>query len=61
MSAPGAAKVATGDFYRIDQFGNGQVGIYRLPNGSYALRLENFPNDWSWEHAYWSDLKVVSE
>jgi hypothetical protein len=26
-----------------------------------ALRLENFPNDWDWEHAYWSDLKVVSE
>jgi len=26
-----------------------------------ALRLENFPNDWEWEHAYWSDLKVVSD
>jgi hypothetical protein len=26
-----------------------------------ALRLENFPNDWEWEHAYWSDLRVVSE
>ena len=26
-----------------------------------ALRLENCPNDWSWEHAYWSDLKIISE
>jgi hypothetical protein len=26
-----------------------------------GLRLENFPNDWAWEHAYWSDLKVISE
>lgn len=26
-----------------------------------ALRLENFPNNWSFEHAYWSDLVVVSE
>jgi hypothetical protein len=42
MTAPGATKVATGDFYRIDQFGDGQVAIYRLPNGTYALRLENF-------------------
>jgi hypothetical protein len=42
MAAPGATKLVTGDFYRIDQFGEGQVAIYRLPNGSYALRLENF-------------------
>jgi hypothetical protein len=26
-----------------------------------ALRLENFPTEWEWEHAYWSDLKVVSD
>ncbi len=26
-----------------------------------ALRLENFPNNWEWEHAYWSDVKVVSD
>ena len=26
-----------------------------------ALRLEDFPNDWDWEQAYWSDLKVVSD
>lgn len=26
-----------------------------------ALRVENFPNDWSWEHAYWSDLVITSE
>jgi hypothetical protein len=26
-----------------------------------ALRLENFPNNWEWEHAYWSDLKITSE
>jgi hypothetical protein len=26
-----------------------------------ALRLENFPNDWQWEHAYWSDFAITSE
>ena len=26
-----------------------------------ALRLENYPNNWEWEHAYWSDLKITSD
>jgi hypothetical protein len=26
-----------------------------------ALRLEDFPNDWDWEYAYWSDLTITSE
>lgn len=26
-----------------------------------ALRVENFPNDWSWEHGYWSDFVITSE
>jgi hypothetical protein len=26
-----------------------------------ALRLEDFPNDWEWEYAYWSDLAITSE
>jgi hypothetical protein len=42
MTSSGATKVATGNFYRIDQFGDGTVTLYRLANGSYALRLENF-------------------
>lgn len=42
MSAPGAAKVASGTFYRIDQFGDGQATVYRLPDDRYALRLDNF-------------------
>lgn len=42
MNAPGAAVVATGSLYRIDQVGTGTVNIYRLPDGSRALRLENF-------------------
>lgn len=42
MAAPGASAVATGDFYRIDQFGDGKVAVYRLADGSYALRLEDF-------------------
>ena len=42
MTAPGARTLATGEFYRIDQTGTGQVHIYRLPDGSHALRLENF-------------------
>jgi hypothetical protein len=42
MTSAGAEKLATGSFYRIDQFGDGTVTIYRLPSGSYALRLEGF-------------------
>ena len=26
-----------------------------------ALRLEDFPNNWAWEYAYWSELKITSE
>lgn len=26
-----------------------------------ALRLEDFPNDWAWEFAYWSDIVIASE
>lgn len=42
MNAPGATVVSTGSLYRIDQVGTGTVNIYRLPDGSRALRLENF-------------------
>jgi hypothetical protein len=42
MTAPGAAVVAKGDFYRVDQVGQGTATIYRLPSGTYALRLDNF-------------------
>lgn len=42
MTAPGAGAVATGSFYRIDQVGTGTVTIYRLADGTYALRLDNF-------------------
>lgn len=26
-----------------------------------ALRVENFPTDWNFEHAYWSDFAITSE
>lgn len=26
-----------------------------------SIRLENVPNNWEWEHAYWHDLKVTYE
>ncbi len=26
-----------------------------------ALRVENFPTDWAFEHAYWSDFTITSE
>ena len=26
-----------------------------------SLRLEDFPNDWNFEHAYWSDLVISSQ
>ena len=42
MTAPGAVKVASGDFYRVDQVGRGRVVIYRLPDGRHALRLQGF-------------------
>jgi len=42
MTAPGAARLATGSFYRIDQTGTGTVTLYRLPDNTYALRLEDF-------------------
>jgi hypothetical protein len=42
MNAPGASVTSSGDFYRIDQVGQGTVSIYRLAGGTWALRLENF-------------------
>lgn len=42
MTAPGAVAVSTGSFYGIDQEGSGRVTLYRLADGSYALRLDNF-------------------
>jgi hypothetical protein len=42
MTAPGASAVSKGDFYRIDQVGQGTATIYRLPTGTYALRFDNF-------------------
>jgi hypothetical protein len=42
MTAPGSAVLASGTFYGIDQQGQGTARIYRLPDGSTALRLENF-------------------
>lgn len=42
MTAPGATAVFTGTFYAVDQDGHGTVTIYRLADGSYALRLDNF-------------------
>ncbi|HTJ76241.1 MAG TPA: DM13 domain-containing protein [Acidimicrobiales bacterium] len=42
MTSPGASVVAKGDFYRVDQVGQGTVTIYRLPSGTYALRLDDF-------------------
>ncbi len=42
MTAPGAVAVATGSFYRIDQVGTGMVTVYRLADGTYALRLDDF-------------------
>ncbi|HUR24212.1 MAG TPA: DM13 domain-containing protein [Acidimicrobiales bacterium] len=42
MSAPGTKVLATGDFYRMDQTGQGTVTLYRLADGSHALRLDDF-------------------
>lgn len=42
MSAPGSALLSSGTFYGIDQQGQGTARIYRLPDGTSALRLDNF-------------------
>ena len=42
MSAPGAMAVAAGSLYRVDQVGTGTVTVYRLADGTYALRLHDF-------------------
>ena len=42
MTAPGARPVLTGSLYRIDQVGSGTVTVYRLADGSHAVRLDNF-------------------
>lgn len=42
MEDPEAEVVAWGTFYDIDQTGRGEVIIYRLPDDSYALRLDEF-------------------
>lgn len=40
MSATTA--MASGSFYRVDQVGLGTASLHRLPDGRYALRLEDF-------------------
>lgn len=42
MSASGASVVAGGTLYRVDQVGTGAVIVYRLADGTYALRLDDF-------------------
>ncbi len=42
MTAPGTVTVASGEFYRLDQAETGRVTIYRLEDGSHALRLDDF-------------------
>jgi len=42
MTAPGAVRVSSGTFYRIDQTGTGTVTLYHLADGTYALRLDDF-------------------
>lgn len=42
MTAPRAATVATGSFYRITQVGVGKAVVYRLANDRFAIRLQGF-------------------
>lgn len=42
MSEPGAEVVSRGSFYDIDQTATGGFAIYRLADGSQAIRLEDF-------------------
>lgn len=42
MTAADTVAVATGSFYDMDQTGRGTAVVYRLADGSHALRLEEF-------------------
>jgi hypothetical protein len=42
MTQPGAKAVATGSFYGVEQTGVGRMTVYRLADGRFALRLEDF-------------------
>jgi hypothetical protein len=42
MEAEGAEVVASGDFYPIDERGEGRAVLHELPSGRLALRLEGF-------------------
>ncbi len=42
MGDPSTEVAATGSFYRMDQSGTGTVTIFRLADGSHALRLDDF-------------------
>lgn len=42
MRGPGATRIATGRFERIDQTGQGRLVLYRLADGRRALRLSGF-------------------
>ncbi len=42
MRTKGARVIASGSFYRIDQFTQGRVTVYRLSGHRYALRLSGF-------------------
>lgn len=42
MTSLASKVVASGSLYNVDQSGSGNVTFYMQPDGSYALRLENF-------------------
>jgi hypothetical protein len=42
MTDPTTALASTGSFYGMDQSGTGTVSIYRLSDGTHALRLDDF-------------------
>ncbi|MGH9077481.1 MAG: DM13 domain-containing protein [Acidimicrobiales bacterium] len=42
MAAPTTTTLATASLYDVDQSGSGQATIYRLADGSFALRLDSF-------------------
>jgi len=42
MEEEGAEVVASGDFYSIDERGEGRAVLHELPSGRLALRLEGF-------------------
>ena len=50
-----SSKTVKNEWLEID------IDLSKYAGKHIHLRIENYPNDWHWEYAYWNYIKVVSE